>query len=265
MPVNLRYKNRPSGALAANSETPTADTISLAYFDRCALTRDSVAAQLAILLPDISVQSFGSALDIVSARSLARPGCIVFHTHSAGAEDPAVTDEFTRLRELLSGIPIIVLSELEVPDNIHEAIRSGAVAYIPTSLPLQTASHAIRLVLAGCSVIPAGARPEPEPHPDAVLASARDKVNFTPRQFEVLRGLWNGKQNKTIAYELSMSEGTVKVHVKNIMRKLNATNRSQVVLFLHRSLRHAFCLFFCCAHAIFSVIHLTVDDAELLL
>ena len=51
---------------------------------------------------------------------------------------------------------------------------------------------------------------------------------FSPRQLSVLEGLRQGKANKTIAHELTMRESTVKVHIRNIMRKLNATNRTQV-------------------------------------
>jgi DNA-binding NarL/FixJ family response regulator len=55
-------------------------------------------------------------------------------------------------------------------------------------------------------------------------------VTFPPRQLQVLELLKEGKQNKTIAYELGMCESTVKVHIRQIMRKLKATNRTQVVL-----------------------------------
>ncbi len=53
---------------------------------------------------------------------------------------------------------------------------------------------------------------------------------FTPRQLEVLRRVWRGKQNKLIAYDLNMCESTVKIHIRHIMKKLNARNRTQVVL-----------------------------------
>jgi DNA-binding NarL/FixJ family response regulator len=53
---------------------------------------------------------------------------------------------------------------------------------------------------------------------------------FTPRQLEVLRLLRQGKPNKIIAYELDVEESTVKVHVRHIMRKLKATNRTHAVV-----------------------------------
>ena len=55
-------------------------------------------------------------------------------------------------------------------------------------------------------------------------------IQFSPRQLQVLKGLRQGKQNKIIAYELGMCESTVKVHIRHIMKKLNARNRTQVVL-----------------------------------
>jgi DNA-binding NarL/FixJ family response regulator len=55
-------------------------------------------------------------------------------------------------------------------------------------------------------------------------------VAFSPRQLQVLGMLQKGKPNKVIAYELGMAEATVKVHIRHIMKKLNARNRTQVVL-----------------------------------
>ena len=59
---------------------------------------------------------------------------------------------------------------------------------------------------------------------------------FSPRQMEILQQLWQGKQNKKIGHDLDISENTVKVHIHHIMKKLNAPNRTQVVL-LTRSLK----------------------------
>ena len=61
---------------------------------------------------------------------------------------------------------------------------------------------------------------------------------LSPRQLQVLRLLQQGKQNKTIAYELNMCESTVKVHVRHIMRKLHARNRTQVVIQTQQMIGH---------------------------
>jgi Response regulator containing a CheY-like receiver domain and an HTH DNA-binding domain len=62
--------------------------------------------------------------------------------------------------------------------------------------------------------------------------------DFSPRQRDVLRLLKEGKPNKIIAYELGMAEATVKVHIRVLMRKLNAQNRTQVVLKTGHKLQH---------------------------
>ena len=87
---------------------------------------------------------------------------------------------------------------------------------------------AIRFVHAGGTYAPLGQllTIPAERNPTAAASSADHQL--TPRQAAVLEHLRQGKANKIIAYELSMSESTVKVHVRNIMRKLSATNRTQV-------------------------------------
>ncbi len=62
-----------------------------------------------------------------------------------------------------------------------------------------------------------------------------DSFGFTCREAEVVRLLRQGKPNKIIAFELSISESTVKVHIRNIMKKLNATNRTQVVFLIQKA------------------------------
>jgi DNA-binding NarL/FixJ family response regulator len=54
--------------------------------------------------------------------------------------------------------------------------------------------------------------------------------DFSPRQMDILRQLWCGQQNSEIAHDLQISENTVKVHIQQIMKKLNAHNRTQIVL-----------------------------------
>jgi len=141
---------------------------------------------------------------------------------------------------ILRGAPIIVLSNLEETDNVVDAMARGAKGYIPTSLSLKVVAEAIRLVHAGGTFVPASAlqiSTSAAARPAQALADAAWAwAHLTPRQMEVLSHLWEGKQNKTIAHDLGMSEGTVKVHLKHIMKKLHASNRTQVVLIMRRIL-----------------------------
>jgi DNA-binding NarL/FixJ family response regulator len=128
-----------------------------------------------------------------------------------------------------SRLPIVILSDLEDPNVIVSALDQGARGYIPTTLTLEVAVNALRLVKAGGTFVPAssllGVR---RSAPCSVTPEqARDRL-FTARQAAVVEALRRGKANKIIAYELNMRESTVKVHVRNIMRKLKARNRTEV-------------------------------------
>jgi DNA-binding NarL/FixJ family response regulator len=121
------------------------------------------------------------------------------------------------------------LSDEEDPGQVIAALDKGVRGYIPTSLALSVAVEAMHLVRAGGTYIPASSllscRRTLETKPPADDAGGGV---FTSRQTAVLRALREGKANKLIAYELNMRESTVKVHVRNIMKKLKARNRTEV-------------------------------------
>jgi DNA-binding NarL/FixJ family response regulator len=104
-------------------------------------------------------------------------------------------------------------------------MRNGAQGFIPTrttGIPITFA--AIRFITAGGVFAPLDLLLTKRP--DRVVEAAQQS-RLTPRQVAVLNHLQQGKANKIIAHELGMSESTVKVHVRNIMRKTGATNRTQ--------------------------------------
>ena len=110
------------------------------------------------------------------------------------------------------------------------AICHGAKGYIPVTLGFDIAIEAVRFVLAGGSYVPIDyllTRTWPaEPPSEALPASGA----VTARELAVVRGIQRGKSNKVIAYELGMCESTVKVHVRRIMKKLKAKNRTEVAI-----------------------------------
>jgi DNA-binding NarL/FixJ family response regulator len=135
-----------------------------------------------------------------------------------------------RAAQALDGTPIVVLSDGEELQQVMNILRSGARGYISTSMSLDVAIEALRLVQAGGQFVPAGCFITG--HADLAVAvsplQSRLPGRFTARQAEVVTAVCLGKPNKIIAYELNMRESTVKVHVRNIMKRLNATNRTQV-------------------------------------
>ena len=134
-----------------------------------------------------------------------------------------------RATQVLDGTPIVVLSDGDELPQVMNILRSGAHGYISTSMSIDVAIEALRLVQAGGQFVPASCSITRQAESAAVspLQSPQPE-RFTPRQAEVVAAVCLGKPNKIIAYELNMRVSTVKVHLRNIMKRLNATNRTEV-------------------------------------
>lgn len=138
------------------------------------------------------------------------------------------------LRGQNSGMPVVVVSGSEQPQVMLRAIEYGASGFIPKSAPLEVISAAIRSVLEGEIWLP-----QEVADGDATLSSedvifAEKLGSLTPQQFRVLMMLTEGLLNKQIAYELSVSEATIKAHVTAILRKLGVHSRTQAVIEANR-------------------------------
>ena len=202
------------------------------YIDRQQLSRDCVGEQLAGHLADWTVRSVMSIREVTSLADLSEVSIIVFNSHSGSFGSDEVKDEVMAIREAASGTPLIVMSDLEDTAEVRRSMEHGARGYLPAHLPLSHAMAAIRFVKDGGTYIPHCVLTSivQEPSSTCLVDSDGGPVGFSLRQLQVLELLKEGKQNKIIAYELGMCESTVKVHIRQIMRKLKATNRTQVVL-----------------------------------
>ncbi len=109
------------------------------------------------------------------------------------------------------------------------AIEYGAVGFIPKSAPSDVLSTAIGRVLAGDVYLPDAAINQRPTAPSTSELAARI-ASLTPHQYRVFMLMREGLLNKQIAYELDVSEATIKAHVTPILRKLGVTNRTQAVL-----------------------------------
>jgi DNA-binding NarL/FixJ family response regulator len=129
------------------------------------------------------------------------------------------------------GLPVVVVSADDDAQTIAGALRYGAQGFIPKSTEAGQIGTAIEAVLAGEIYTPPGFHPPRSvPGSDDDLRIARRVAELTPQQFRVLGMLCSGLLNKQIAYELDVSEATVKAHVTAILRKLGVTTRTQAVL-----------------------------------
>ena len=140
------------------------------------------------------------------------------------------------LSEHTKNTSVVVLSDKDDPDLIVEVLEKGVRGYIPTNLPLSVAIQAMQLVQSGGVFVPANSLIAARRKPHETMGNSLGNGIFTARQAAVVEALRRGKANKIIAYELNMKESTVKVHVRNIMKKLHATNRTQVAYITNRLL-----------------------------
>ncbi|NKC48941.1 response regulator transcription factor [Ochrobactrum anthropi ATCC 49188] len=133
--------------------------------------------------------------------------------------------------ELWRPVPVVFLAEREEWSQVVRAMEIGARGYIPTSVDIKVCVEAIHLATAGGMYVPASMvfQTAPTDIDDDVLGEL-----LTAREIEVVHAIRIGKSNKIIAFELGMSEGTVKAHVHNIMKKIGAANRTEVACKLHR-------------------------------
>lgn len=156
-------------------------------------------------------------------------------------KNPDTLRDIQRLVQGQNARPLIVLSDGDDLEQIVSVLDTGARGYIPTDLALEVAVEAVRLVCAGGIFIPAsslvGARQLGGETPRPSLRSTNGI--FTARQAAVVDAVRRGKANKVIAFELKMRESTVKVHVRNIMKKLNAKNRTEVAFMANELLKSA--------------------------
>jgi DNA-binding NarL/FixJ family response regulator len=139
---------------------------------------------------------------------------------------------FSGLLFLRSGrpsIPVIVVSGNEERVVIRHCMEFGAAGFIPKTSSLDTMRGAIAEVLGGGRWTPHDFDPRAGPH-GASSAMARRLASLTPQQIRVLMMLSQGLLNKQIAYELSVSEATVKAHVSAIFQKLGVESRTQAVI-----------------------------------
>jgi two-component system, NarL family, nitrate/nitrite response regulator NarL len=188
-----------------------------------------------MLLYDGVCVTAANSIDEVLARTLELPApdLVLLDTSMPGMENFA---GLRRTVETLPGVPVVITSPTEGRAHVIAAIRNGARGYIPLSCKPCVLQHALPLIMAGEFYIPASALRvlgsedghKPLPCRGSMMGSAGDSL--TPRQREITVMLADGKSNKEIARELKVLEGTVKLHVKGILRKLGVRNRTEAVL-----------------------------------
>lgn len=175
--------------------------------------------------PDIhEAGSIGALQNILEA--VPAPDLILLDLHMPGAHG---LSGLIYLRGHHPEVPVVVISATEDVQVIQRCIQHGANAFIPKSTPLDELRKATIQVLDGETWLPADIS-----LPDQTDTSELEEKlsSLTPQQFRVLGMISEGLLNKQIAYELEVSEATIKAHITAIFKKLGVRSRTQAVIAL---------------------------------
>jgi DNA-binding NarL/FixJ family response regulator len=136
------------------------------------------------------------------------------------------------LRASHPAVPVAIVSATTNPAAMRQAIEMGAAGFIPKLAPSSRFLEVIQAILSGAVWVPPEASDQALATDDREIASRA--AHLTPQQHRVLWLMAEGKPNKVIAYEMQITEPTVKAHVTEILRKLGATSRTQAVIAAQR-------------------------------
>lgn len=137
------------------------------------------------------------------------------------------------LRSQHPDIPVVVVSAHDDPETIRRCMEFGASGYVPKSLSVEEIRAAVEVVLGGGIWIPADI--DLERATDSGTADVVARLStLTPQQVRVLMMLGQGLLNKQIAFQLGVSEATIKAHVSAILQKLHVDSRTQAVIAINR-------------------------------
>ena len=197
--------------------------------DPRALDRECLSRSLSTYNPAMNIVTAGSIDEWRKRHMHDDPSAILLVFGSKKLTEAGSCEKIASIAEAFRQSSVIVIADSDDLGDILKAVECGARGYIPTSVNISVAAEAIALARAGGVFIPASSiLAMKEVLTSVVTGSSYSNDTFTPREIEVAEALRRGKANKIIAYEMNLCESTVKVHIRNIMKKLNATNRTEV-------------------------------------
>jgi DNA-binding NarL/FixJ family response regulator len=226
----------------AAGKSPTATRV-WALIDERPLTRLSFERLLKCSGRDFTLMAFAGDAELLDGDGQPRRDLqlMIYRLPTGSIADPECRSTILRLVEKCPGIPLVVLGERNGMADAQQALNLGARGYITTSLDPCLVVEALRMVRSGGVFIPPQALIEfaelPRSSETAVISRSGDgavdpilDIALTFREVEVMREIAKGMSNKGIARTLNIQEGTVKVYVRQLMKKLKAANRTQVAL-----------------------------------
>jgi DNA-binding NarL/FixJ family response regulator len=199
----------------------------IALIDRRILERECLAHSLKFHRVGWRVLTFSNVQDWREAAGvIGVPSAVVFNTGNYARDE--VIERIAEVTRLMAPSSVVVLSDNQDINTVLDVIALGVKGYIPSSVSIDICIHAISLAIAGGRFIPASSLLGIRELLGMTSQSRSTSMRFTNRQTAIAEALRCGKANRDIAEEMNLCESTIKVHVRNIMRKLGATNRTEV-------------------------------------
>lgn len=195
------------------------------------LFRDALSQALSTNFQDLEIAEFGSLDELSQAlESNSDVDLILLDLAMPGIKG---LSGLMYLRAQYPEIPTVIVSANEDTSAIRRSLEFGASGFVPKSLPVETIRQAIKIVLEG------GIWSPPNIDLDSVGDEEADRLiarlsTLTPQQVRVLIMLSEGLLNKQIAYDLGVSEATIKAHVSAILQKLGVDSRTQAVIAVNK-------------------------------
>ena len=195
--------------------------ISVAVIDEHTFTRESITRSLQEPCNLLDIVSFATCDECLGSTKIY--DLILYHVHKSVANENNNGERLASVKKVLPTAPVILLCDVDSVDLMRAAFDSGVRGCIPTvSTTLELAIQIMYFVKIGGTFVP------PSSLTARGIPNRTATQQFTPRQMAVLDRLKLGKPNKVIAFELQMSESTVKAHIQNIMKMMKVTNRTEV-------------------------------------
>ena len=231
----------PKRVSARPSRSDTADAalqgFRILVIDPQPLTRNCLIAAMRDIANLVDITAVEGAEEAARLTNSGALFDVAIHNLDHSAPDPgSLMQAVSPVLSAIEDIPLIVLAASTETSFLTTAMKLGVSAYLTSDTPLATMLDAIRLLSSGWMIYPAF-KQEETPHGGHLIARRENgaSARLTPRQEQVLKCLATGMPNKTIAFQLKMSESTVKAHIKEIMQRLGAANRTQVVALMGRN------------------------------
>ncbi|MEE6206888.1 MAG: response regulator transcription factor [Alphaproteobacteria bacterium] len=194
--------------------------------DDHALFRDGLAMRLEQIIPDAAISQASGYSQVI--RNLRENPAFDLLVVDVEMQDMPWLEALKQIRNIAPTTKTIVISASEDSRTIRAILATGVRGYIPKRSEIKVFNNAVKLVIDGGTYVPPNLL---DNNPINNLSGRNAGVKMlTNRQFQVLDLIAQGKSNKQIAYDMGVSESTVKLHINALLRSLHVNNRTQAVV-----------------------------------